>query len=291
VFKVGLSLISDCCKNFDGRSLIEKEIQHSFDKVGLFRINSNGSKEYVSDNVIVEQPLTIMIDQVGSFTVMCTPSDIEALAVGFTFSEGMINSIEEVVATYTKPELPNVIGVEIQDPTKASIGRNLIIASSCGMCGVRNIEKMFQNIPACESKLRVTYHLLVEVMQKLRSFQRVFDLTGGSHGAAIFNNCGKIIAFAEDIGRHNALDKTIGRCLLSGLDRRNCGVALSGRVSLEIVTKAARAGIELIAAVSAVSSYAVSAAEKWNITLCGFVRPEKMNLYTKPERIIDNNEK
>jgi FdhD protein len=271
------------------RSPAGKEIQRSSNEVGVLRIHSAGAAEYTRDDVIVEQPLTIMIDRVGSFTVMCTPSDIEALAAGFAFSEGMINAIEEVLATYTKPELPNVIGVEMQDPTKASIGRNLIIASSCGMCGVRNIEKMFQNIPACESTLKVTDHLLIEVMQKLRSTQRVFELTGGSHGAAVFNSRGEIIAFAEDIGRHNALDKAIGKCLLSGLDRRSCGFALSGRVSLEIVTKAARAGIELIAAVSAVSSYAVSAAEKWNITLCGFVRPDKMNVYTKPERIISHD--
>jgi FdhD protein len=267
----------------------QKEIQHCSDKVNIIRIHSNGSTEYTNDNVIIEQPVTIMIDRLGCFTVMCTPSDIEALAVGFIFSEGIINSIEEVIATYTKPELPNVIGVEVQDPTKISVGRNLIIASSCGMCGVRNIEKMFQNIPACGWTLKVTDNLLNEIMKKLRSFQRVFDLTGGSHGAAIFNSDGEIIAFAEDIGRHNALDKAIGKCLLAGINPHNCGVAFSGRVSLEIVTKAARAGIELIAAVSAVSSYAVSAAKKWNITICGFVRPDKMNIYTKPERIINND--
>jgi FdhD protein len=273
--------------NLSRKSLTEKEIPHSSDKIDVLRIRSTGSVEHTSDNVIVEQPVTIMIDRVGSFTVMCTPTDIEALAVGFTFSEGMINSIEEVVATYTKPELPNVIGVEIQDPTKVGAGRNLIIASSCGMCGVRNIEKMFQKIPVYESTLKVDNSLLIEVMNKLRTLQHIFELTGGSHGAAIFNSDGEIIAFAEDIGRHNALDKAIGKCLLAGLDRRNCGVAISGRVSLEIVTKAARAGIELVAAVSAVSSYAISAAEKWNITLCGFVRTDKMNVYTRRERIIN----
>ncbi len=266
----------------------QKEIQHCSDKVDIFRIHSNGSTEYTSDNVIVEQLVTIMIDRIGSFTVMCTPSDIEALAIGFIFSESIINSIEEVITTYTKPELPNVIGVEVLDPTKISVGRNLIIASSCGMCGVRNIEKMFQNIPACESTLRATERLLIYVMKKLRSFQHVFGLTGGSHGAAIFNSDGEIVAFAEDIGRHNALDKAIGKCLMAGFTPHNCGIAFSGRVSLEIVTKAARAGIELIAAVSAVSSYAVLAAERWNITICGFVRPDKINIYTKPERIIND---
>lgn len=269
-------------------SIMQEEIQHSYDNVDLFRFRSDGSADYTCDNVITEQPVTIMIDKVGSFTVMSTPLEIKALAVGFIFSEGMIDSIEEVIATFTKPELPNVIGVEIQDPTRISIGRNLIISSSCGMCGVRNIEKMFQNIPPCKWTLKVTDRLLIDTMQKLRGFQHVFNLTGGAHGAAIFNSEGKIIASAEDIGRHNALDKAIGKCLLAGLSIKSCAVALSGRVSLEIVTKAARAGIELIAAVSAVSSYAVSAAEKWNITLCGFVRPDKMNVYTKHERIINH---
>ncbi|MFC1635337.1 formate dehydrogenase accessory sulfurtransferase FdhD [Planctomycetota bacterium] len=274
----------------DTGNTMQKENQHSTDNVNVFRVYSSGSIEHTCDNVITEQPVTIMIDRVGSFTVMCTPSDIEALAIGFIFSEGMINSIDDVVETYTKPELPNVIGIEVQDPTKISIGRNLIVASSCGMCGVRNIEKMIQTIQPCEQTFKVTDHLLVETMQKLRSLQNIFDLTGGSHSAAIFDSSSEIISFAEDIGRHNALDKAIGKCLLTGRTPQGCGVALSGRVSLEIVTKAAKAGIELIAAVSAVSSYAVSVSEKWNITLCGFVRLDKMNVYTKPDRIINHNE-
>lgn len=274
----------------DTGKAIQKENQHSTDNVNVYRIHSTGSTEYTHDNVITERPVTIMIDRVGSFTVMCTPSDLEALAIGFIFSEGMISRMDEVVETYTKPELPDVIGIEIQDPTKIGIGRNLIIASSCGMCGVRNIDKMIQTIQPCDQTFKVTNRLLVETMQKLRRLQNIFDLTGGSHGAAIFDRSADIISFAEDIGRHNALDKAIGKCLLSGQGPQGYGVALSGRVSLEIVTKSAKAGIELIAAVSAVSSYAVSASEKWNITLCGFVRPDKINVYTGLERIISHVE-
>lgn len=270
----------------DTGDIIGRENPHSIDNVDVLRIHSGGSKECTRDRVITELPVTIMIDQVGSFTVMCTPSDIKALAIGFAFSEGLIDGIDEVVETYTKPELPHVIGIDVQDPTRIDIGRNLIVASSCGMCGVRNIEKMIQTIAPCGQTLKVTDHLLTDTMQKLRDLQHVFDLTGGSHGAAIFDSSAEIIAFAEDIGRHNALDKAIGKCLLAGRTAQGCGVALSGRVSLEIVAKAAKAGIELIAAVSAVSSYAVSASDTWNITLCGFVRPDKMNVYTKPERII-----
>ncbi len=269
---------------------MQKENQHATDSVNVIRIYSTRSIEYTHDNIITEQPVTITIDRVGSFTLMCTPSDIEALAIGFIFSEGMISHIDDVVETYTKSELPNVIGIEVQDPTRIGIGRNLIVASSCGMCGARNIEKMIQTIQPCDQTFKIEDQQLIEIMQKLRSLQSIFDLTGGSHGAAIFNNSAEIISFAEDIGRHNALDKAIGKCLLSGSCTRGCGIALSGRVSLEIVTKAAKAGIELIAAVSAVSSYAVSASEKWNMTLCGFVRPDKINVYSKPGRIINHNE-
>ena len=264
----------------------QKVNQHSIDNINVLRLYPTGFIECTRDNVINELPVTIMVDRVGSFTVMCTPSDIEALAIGFIFSEGMISSIDEVIETYSKPELPNVIGIQVQDPTRIGIGRNLIVASSCGMCGVRNIEKMIQNIPPCAQTFEVTDRLLIETLQKLRHLQYLFNLTGGSHGAAIFDASGEIVSFAEDVGRHNALDKAIGKCLLAGHPTQSCGVALSGRVSLEIVTKAAKAGIELITAVSAVSSYAVSASEKWNITLCGFARPDKINVYTKPERII-----
>ena len=273
----------------DATSAMQEEIHHSYENVELLRLHPDGSVDYTSDTVITEQPVTIMIDRVGSFTVMSTPSEIEALAIGFIFSEGMIDTIEEVVATYIKPDLPNVIGVEIQDPTRIRVGRNLIVSSSCGMCGVRNIEKMVRNIPPCKWTIKVTDGLLIETMQKLKDVQHVFNITGGSHGAAIFNSNGEIIAFAEDIGRHNALDKAIGKCLLAGFSPKSCCVALSGRVSLEIVTKAAKAGIEVIAAVSAVSSYAISAANKWNITLCGFVRPDKINVYTKHARVITSN--
>jgi len=169
----------------DTGDIIGRENPHSIDNVDVLRIHSGGSKECTRDRVITELPVTIMIDQVGSFTVMCTPSDIKALAIGFAFSEGLIDGIDEVVETYTKPELPHVIGIDVQDPTRIDIGRNLIVASSCGMCGVRNIEKMIQTIAPCGQTLKVTDHLLTDTMQKLRDLQHVFDLTGGSHGARV----------------------------------------------------------------------------------------------------------
>jgi len=260
------------------------------DRVDIHRVHQASHTETVADHVIVEEPLTIMIHRVGSFTVMCTPSDVEALAVGFIYSEGMIRSAEEITSIAAKGDLPNVIGIEIQQPIQLDIARNLVVASSCGMCGVRNIQKMLSDVPACGHTLEVPEGLLLEITEKLRPMQTTFALTGSSHAAALFDRDGAILAFAEDIGRHNALDKAIGKCLLMKREMRGCGLVLSGRVSLEIVTKAARAGIELIAAVSGVSSYAITAARQWNITLCGFVRNGRINVYTDPTRIrIEDN--
>ena len=161
----------------------------------------------------------------------------------------------------------------------------MIVASSCGLCGTRNIDKMLAEIQPCENTLVINRVLLIEVSERLKSMQQIFQVTGGTHAAGMFDSSGKIFSLAEDIGRHSAFDKAIGKCLLNRLSMKGFGVMLSGRVSLEMVTKAARAGIELIAAVSAPTSLAVEAAEKWNITLCGFLRPDKMNVYTNPKRI------
>ncbi|MHC4636485.1 MAG: formate dehydrogenase accessory sulfurtransferase FdhD [Planctomycetota bacterium] len=253
--------------------------------VEMSRITSEAPLEKVADCVVVEQAVTVMVDKVGSFTIMCTPADIEALAVGFVYSEGMIDSMEDVVAVSTKEELPNVVGIQVEDPSRIAIRRNMIIASSCGMCGTRNINKMLSDMPICDQSLEVSSNMLIEVAEQLSSEQRTFHVTGGSHSAGIFTSEGTIVAFAEDIGRHSAFDKAIGKCLIAKQSIKGFGAVLSGRVSLEMVTKAARAGIELIAAVSAPSSFAIEAAKRWNITLCGFVRPGRTNVYTHPKRI------
>jgi FdhD protein len=269
---------------------IHHEALHVADCVDIFRVHGAASAERVADRVIVEEPVTIMVDRVGSFTVMCTPSDIEALAVGFVYSEGMIRSTDDVLAICAKDDLPNVIGIEIREPAQFGIARNLVVASSCGMCGVRNLQKILAEVPACPHSLRVPQQLLLDVVEKLRPMQTTFALTGSSHAAALFDRDGATLAFAEDIGRHNALDKAIGKCLLARQATRGCGVVLSGRVSLEMIAKAARAGIELVVAVSGVSSYAITTAQQWNITLCGFVRNGRINIYTDPTRIrLDNN--
>ncbi|MFH1615572.1 MAG: formate dehydrogenase accessory sulfurtransferase FdhD [Planctomycetota bacterium] len=266
---------------------IPDSLKHAVCSTEVLRVVPDTSLQKVADCVVSEQPVTIMVDKVGSFTIMCTPTDIKALAVGFVYSEGMIDTIDDVAAVLVKENLPNVVGIRLENPSQTAIRRNLIIASSCGMCGTRNIEKILSDMPTCAQTLKVNTNLLIEATEHLRPMQQMFKVTGGSHAAGIFTSSGKFIAFAEDLGRHSAFDKAIGKCLLNRLSTKGCAAVLSGRISLEMVTKAARAGIELIAAVSAPSSFAIEAANKWNITLCGFVRPDKINIYTHPERICN----
>lgn len=252
--------------------------------VEISRIVTGQKTRKMTDCVVAEKAITVMIDKVGSFTIMATPTDMEALAVGFVYAEGIINGFQDCLTVSRDENLSFVVGVEVQNPTQIT-KRNMIVASSCGMCGVRNIEKMLADIPECKNTLSISADRLIEISKTMRSMQKLFKTTGGAHAAAVFDASGTIMALGEDIGRHSAFDKAIGKCLMAELETKGCGVVLSGRVSLEMVTKAARAGIELIGAVSAPSSFAIEAAKKWNLTLCGFVRPGRMNVYTHSERV------
>ena len=236
---------------------------------------------------VVEEHITLMIDDVGNYTLMCTPCDMRALAVGFLFTERLITRLADISLLAHCESVPNTIRVRLTNPPAAAdAGRNLIVTSACGMCGTRSIADILAELtPVPEDFLMREDHLITTVAG-MSSHQQLFQQTGGTHGAGIFHADGRVIAFAEDIGRHNALDKAIGKCLLTGTPMRACGVMLSGRVSLELVLKAAAAGIEFIAAVSAPSTLAVAAAEQCHITLCGFVRADRATIYSAPERIL-----
>lgn len=235
--------------------------------------------------VVVEQALTITVDDVGDFVIMCTPRDLKALAVGFAFAEGMIALVGDIHLLAVCEDAPDAVRMKIRNPEGAS-GRNLVVASSCGMCGSRNVGEVLAGLPHSGDSLRVPRSLLNEVVREMHSRQKLFAATGGTHAAAVFGADGRIVSFGEDIGRHNAMDKAVGQCLLSGQGMTGCGIALSGRVSFELVTKAARAGMELIAAVSAPTSMAVEAARTVGITLCAFVREDRATAYAHPRRII-----
>ncbi len=264
-----------------------QELEGAVRRIPVVRIDGpDATPEVAEDRVVFEHTVTIMVKDVSSFTLMCTPTDVEALAVGFAFAEGMIDSIDDVVALTVGAEDPNVVALEVEAPAQVTNRRNMIIATSCGMCGQRTIDALLARTEPCAETLTMTRGDLLSLTERLGEVQRLFRATGASHAAAIFDAEGKLVASGEDIGRHTALDKAIGKCLLAGRPPAGCAVALSGRASFEMISKAARAGIEIVAAVSAPSSFAVEAAERWGVTLCGFVRPPRANVYTHPQRII-----
>lgn len=236
--------------------------------------------------VATEMPLTIEIKDIGTYTIMCTPCDQMALAAGFAFSEGLIDSREDIGVLLKCPDNPCVIRMELINKKRSDTpGRNMVIVSSCGICGSRNIQEIIDSLPVVPSRLKMNTRQLTQLPDRLRELQEFFTQTGGTHAAAIFRD-DKLLAACEDLSRHIALDKAIGMCLLEGVATVSAAGALSGRISSEMVIKAARAGIELLAAVSAPTTLAIQAAQKCNITLCGFVRGTKATIYTHPQRVI-----
>jgi FdhD protein len=243
-------------------------------------------KEDVS--VVLEAPVSIDVQKVESYTLLCTPDDNLALATGFLLSEGVVDSLDDIASLEPCRDDPEkVVRVRLKDPVPRidDAGRNLLIVSSCGLCGVEGLDARLEALPIVGHSLRIDSSVLREAGERLRRHQPLFEACGGTHAAGIFDAEGSLVAHAEDTGRHNALDKAIGRCLRSDRSPAGCGVVLSGRVSLEMVAKCARAGIELISAISAPTSLAVEIAERCGITLCAFVRETRATLFTHPRRV------
>jgi FdhD protein len=237
--------------------------------------------------VVREAPVTIDVQGVERYTLLCTPDDNLALATGFLLSEGVIDSLDDIASLEACKDDPDTVRVRLKDhvPRIDNADRNLLIVSSCGLCGAEGLDERLRALPEVGDSLRVGTAILREVADRLRRAQPLFEACGGTHAAAIFTAGGDLVTTAEDAGRHNALDKAIGHCLRAGLAPAGCGAALSGRVSLEMVGKSARAGLELISAISAPTSLAIEVAERCGITLCAFVRQTRATAFTHPHRI------
>ena len=250
---------------------------------------SSDSGTPVEEDVCVVREVAVKIDVEGveTYTVLCTPSDKMAMAVGFLFSEGVIDGLEEVEVLKQCDDDPNVVRVRLTGdiPRIDDKGRNLLIVSSCGACGTEDLQSRIDALPSVGDTMQIKSGTLREVGGALCKRQSLFDACGGTHAAALFSASGEIVSIAEDTGRHNALDKAVGKCMMEGISTAGLGAALSGRVSLEMVAKCARAGIELITAVSAPTSMAVAVANGCNITLCAFVRESRATVFTHPWRL------
>lgn len=277
------------------------------EKVKAVRIVRLGAEKLSSANdlLVVEEPLEIRVGygsstnrQQDTLTVtMRTPGDDEHLCLGFLFTEGIINSVNEVLSAKYCSNITegdggnNVMRVELI-PEKgfnpADFKRNFYTTSSCGVCGKASIDHLRGNCEPLIKKTKVSKHLFNSLPNILLAQQDVFKHTGGVHACGLFDLEGQLIIHKEDVGRHNALDKLIGSLLISNsIPLTEKILLLSGRISFELVQKAILAGIEIVAAVGAPSSLATELADEFGVTLIGFVKEEGFNIYTSSERIID----
>ena len=246
----------------------------------------------LDEDVCVVEETAVMIDveALETFTVLCTPTDVPAMVAGFLFTEGIIEDGNDIKILKPCGDDANTIRVRLADGAAGrrlgDTGRNLLIASSCGACGSEDLTNRIEGLPVVGHRLRIGADVLRGVYRRLRERQPLFAASGGAHAAAVFDDAGRIVASAEDAGRHNALDKAIGKCLLSGTATAGCGVALTSRLSLEMVGKCARAGVELVAAVSAPTSLAIEVADRCEMTLCAFVRETRATVFTHPGRLV-----
>ena len=270
-----------------------------------------GGRQAIRCPVVCEDALTLDVEGVGHYTLMWTPvagdeppaqgftvedgllgdvTDPEALALalGFARSEGLIRTLGDIHALSLCPDDPRIVRVKLRDPAAVEVERrNVVVNSSCGICGPREIlEDNALGLSPVANGLSLPRAELQNLMAAMRGGQHVFDETGGSHAAALFDREG-LCPVAEDLGRHNAFDKAIGRVLLERGEVSGCGAVLSSRLSLEMVLKAVRSGIEIVVAVSAPTSLAIEVAERFNVTLCGFVRDGRATVFTHPGRILD----
>lgn len=253
----------------------------------------------VEDQLVVEEPLEIQIEygpaekriHKSISVTMRTPGNDMELAVGFLFTEGIIQSNREILCVEQDELDKNKITIALQPTAKVNLKnteRNFYTTSSCGVCGKASIDaiKTVSIYTKEADAISVKAELFYTIHETLRNRQAIFDSTGGLHASALFDLDGNYLMLREDVGRHNALDKLIGASLLNEqLPLRNTILLLSGRASFELIQKASMAGIKVISAVGAPSSLAVELAKECGITLIGFLREERFNIYSGEERI------
>lgn len=271
----------------------------SIGHVSIKKVADNWVRD-AEDELAVEEPLEIRLGYVDNgkrivkniSVTMRTPGADEELAAGFMYTEGIISNHSQIISVDIDQLEENIVMVSMVDsavPVLQKTERNFYTTSSCGVCGKSSIDairtvSVHQQTP---DNIVLNATVFYGLQEQLRKQQLIFETTGGLHAAALFDLHGNFINLREDVGRHNALDKLIGRALLDDdLPLNNCILLLSGRASFELVQKAVMAGVKVIAAVGAPSSLAVQLAEEAGITLLGFLRNNRFNIYTCWQRVI-----
>jgi len=235
------------------------------------------------DVVAVEEPLEIRIGGAPVAVTMRTPGHDEELALGFCLAEGLrprsARAPDDLAANTVEVDAPGF------DP--ARLQRSFYTTSSCGVCGKGALEAVAVEAPRIESQLTVAAESVLSLPEALRSAQPTFAATGGLHATGLFDASGELLCLREDVGRHNAMDKVVGWAYLKGLlPLGESLLCVSGRLSFELVQKAAVAGCPILVAVGAPSSLAIDLARDRGVTLCGFVRERRLNVYSEPWRVV-----
>jgi FdhD protein len=256
------------------------------------------------DELAAEEPLQLLLDGAPLSVVMRTPGADVELALGMLWAERVVTDRDQLRGVRVSAEAdeegvdPLVRG-DLVEPNQIDVllapgsgdrrpRRSFLASSACGVCGATTVESLALDFPPLGPGPTISPALLSHLTERLRDDQRLFDRTGGLHAAAVFDAGGRLITLREDVGRHNAVDKVVGRALLEGrLPLSDHVLVVSGRGGYEIVQKAVAAGIPVVAAVGAPSSLAVAVARRFRLTLAGFVRGGRLNVYSGAERVAD----
>jgi FdhD protein len=255
-----------------------------------------------TDAVVTEEPLELRLSDGGATNTLAitmrTPGNDFELAAGFLFNEAVVRSRDDIAGmTYCldsavdPSQRYNIVTVECRAGAaaadRARFERHFTIGSACGVCGRAQLDSLRDlGVTPIEDPVRIAASLLYQLPARMQQAQRVFASTGGLHAAALFNEHGEALVVREDVGRHNAVDKIVGWGLLDGrLPFAGCVLVVSGRASYEVLQKSVMAGIPIVASVSAPSSLAVDLAREFDVTLVGFLRDNRANIYTVPERV------
>jgi len=258
-------------------------------QVDMTRLDlSTGKVEKTVDRVAEEVPLQITINSAYSFVIWSSPSQFKELAVGYLLSEDILRSVDEIQEITSNPaenscQIKLQATVDLDERMKNSRRSTRIIPLiKASTSAYQHDEK----ISKVKSKLTIKAQTILDAINQINNLAKGFKETGGLHDSAIFKADGTIVAFSEDVGRHNTVDKVIGAASLAKTDFSQCFMIITGRVPGDMIYKAAKVGLPIVASVAAVLNSGISSAEKANITLVGFVRGKRMNIYTGAERII-----
>jgi FdhD protein len=260
----------------------------------IVRYRTGAAPESARDELSTEEPLEIRVANRAVSVTMRTPGHDDELAAGFLLTEGMIHARADVVSIgpCAFDREGNVVNVALAPSAHVDfdkLTRHVFASSSCGVCGKATIDSIHARFPPIDSAVKVDVQTLLALPEKLRRSQSTFDRTGGLHAAGLFTAAGELLVSREDVGRHNAVDKVLGWGFLNDklpFDRHI--LLVSGRSSFEIMQKALAARVPVVAAVSAPSSLAVEFALESGMTLVGFLREGRMNIYSEPERVRFN---